>query len=263
MKRLVLLSFAVLLLVFLKACTKDAPIEITDNPSDLHTHDHSKEGSVRFEFSNVVGSSPLVLNDVEYLTPGNDPFRVSLFSYYISNIKLIGEDGSRYAEDESYHLIRHENNGSKIFTINTVPSGKYKELTLMIGVDSTRNVSGIQEGALDPVWGMFWSWNTGYIMAKLEGTSPAAGTGGNVFMYHPGGFQTKTGAVVQVTLPLGNMEVKAGQTRTIKLNADVLEWFTSPHAINISAMPIVHNAGASSRKLAENYANMLTIKAVE
>lgn len=263
MKRLVILSFAVLSLVLFKACTKDEPIEIAERPTDLHTHDPSKQGAVRFEFTNVVGSSPLVLNDVEYRTPGDDAFRVSLFSYYISNIKLVRSDGSRYSEDESYHLIRQDNAGSKIFTINTVPAGNYKELTLMIGVDSARNVSGIQEGALDPVWGMFWSWNTGYIMAKLEGTSPVAGTGGNVFMYHTGGFEPKTGAVIPVTLSLGNLEVKPGETRTIKLNADVLEWFTTPHSINISAMPIVHNAGTSSRKLAENYANMLTIKAVE
>ena len=30
---------------------------------------------------------------------------------------------------------------------------------------------------------MFWDWNAGYIFLKIEGTSPAAGMGGD-FMYH-------------------------------------------------------------------------------
>jgi hypothetical protein len=44
----------------------------------------------------------------------------------------------------------------------------YNRLSFVIGVDSARNVSGAQTGALDPANGMFWTWNTGYIMAKWK-----------------------------------------------------------------------------------------------
>jgi hypothetical protein len=47
-------------------------------------------------------------------------------------------------------------------------------IRFLLGVDSARNVSGIQTGALDPARGMFWTWNSGYVMAKIEGSSPSA-----------------------------------------------------------------------------------------
>jgi hypothetical protein len=58
-----------------------------------------------------------------------------------------------------------------------------------LGVDSIRNVSGIQTGALDPLKGMFWTWNSGYVMAKLEGSSESSNSAGNRFTYHIGGFR--------------------------------------------------------------------------
>ena len=71
-------------------------------------------------------------------------------------------------------------------TLSDVPEGSYTEMSYVLGVDSTRNVSGAQAGALSTANGMFWSWSTGYIMLKAEGTSPNSGTGS--FSFHLGGF---------------------------------------------------------------------------
>ena len=40
---------------------------------------------------------------------------------------------------------------------------------LYLGVDSVLNYNGVHEGALDPINGMYWTWQTGYIHCKLEG----------------------------------------------------------------------------------------------
>jgi hypothetical protein len=69
-----------------------------------------------------------------------------------------------------------------VFDFINVPAGTYTGMYLTMGVDSARNVSGAQEGALDPANGMFWSWTSGYIMIKAEGLSPQ-GAGGS-FTYH-------------------------------------------------------------------------------
>jgi hypothetical protein len=61
-------------------------------------------------------------------------------------------------------------------------------MEFMIGVDSARNNSGAQTGALDPTNGMFWSWSTGYIMAKFEGTSAQSPAAANALKFHIGGF---------------------------------------------------------------------------
>ena len=53
-----------------------------------------------------------------------------------------------------------------------MPAGNYNSLSFLLGVDSMHNVSGAQTGALDPANDMFWTWNSGYVMAKMEGASP-------------------------------------------------------------------------------------------
>jgi len=52
---------------------------------------------------------------------------------------------------------------------------------------------------------MFWTWNSGYIMAKLEGTSPVSSQPNNKFEYHIGGFREPVNVVskVRVAFPLG------------------------------------------------------------
>ncbi len=61
----------------------------------------------------------------------------------------------------------------------------------LLGVDSLHNVSGAQTDALDPAKDMFWTWNTGYVMAKLEGNSPSSALVNNKYEFHVGGFSGK------------------------------------------------------------------------
>lgn len=62
------------------------------------------------------------------------------------------------------------------------------QTTVFLGTDSLTNVSGILEGDLDPIHGMYWSWNSGYINFKLEGywsNEPQ-----QKFEYHIGGYRS-------------------------------------------------------------------------
>ena len=130
------------LLVF--SCKKD--------PVEPHEHDpEPTTGSLKIEFEAMVDTSALVFNTKNYLNANGDTFNVSVFKYYISNIVLTKSDNSTYTEPNSYHLIDHSNASSLVVTIPDVPNGEYKGITFMIGVDSIRNVSGVQSGDLDPV----------------------------------------------------------------------------------------------------------------
>ena len=81
----------------------------------------------------------------------------------ISNFKLKKSDGTWWIHPESYFLVDLSNDLSTTLDLGSVPSGEYTELSYTIGVDSLRNVSGAQSGALSTTNNMFWSWNTGYI----------------------------------------------------------------------------------------------------
>jgi len=43
------------------------------------------------------------------------------------------------------------------------------KISLLFGIDSTIQVGGVGTGALDPLRGMYWTWQTGYVQWKMEG----------------------------------------------------------------------------------------------
>ena len=56
--------------------------------------------------------------------------------------------------------------------------------SLVFGVDSVTQVLSSYEGVFDPLEGMYWTWQNGYIAVKMEGNYM-----GEEFVYHLGGFR--------------------------------------------------------------------------
>jgi hypothetical protein len=174
------------------------------------------EGHVALEFDHKWGMdwAPFSMN-TEMTHPGTgEKITFTTLRYYISNVKLKKEDGTWWSQPESYHLVTVDENTAPEFELDAVPVGKYTAIEYTIGVDSTRNVSGAQTGALAPSNGMFWSWLTGYIFIKAEGTSPESGSSNGEFKYHIGGFKNSnnTNAIRTTTVDFpGILEVKGGE----------------------------------------------------
>lgn len=232
-------------------------------------------GSVEIEFDNQAGDKSLIFGN-SYTTAFGDEVKFSTFNYFISNIVLVKTDGTEYTvpKDDSYFLCKHEDAASRLITLNNVPAGDYSGLRFVLGIDSAKSVSPIGErtGVLDPASGangMYWSWNAGYIFVKVEGTSPQApvdpGSGENIFQYHTGlfgGFDSPTInnlKTVKLTVPDEAAAVRANhEAPHFHLFVDVLQMFTSPTNISIAANPYSH-AGAYSKTVADNYADMFVI----
>ncbi|MCX6296168.1 MAG: hypothetical protein NTX97_08880 [Bacteroidetes bacterium] len=251
--------FAFFLSVTLLAssCKKDKDEE-TPTPSVPA----ATSGSLALHFENMVGDSALVMNTESYVTANNDTITVSAFKYYISNIVLTKSGGGTYVENESYHLIDASDLLTGEFTLPNVPFGDYTGITFMIGVDSTRNVSGAQTGALDPVNGMYMGMGAGYIQATLEGLSPQSTSGGHMFMYQVAGFQgiynpLKT---ISPTFSGGIATVTSSVIPEIHFKTNLLEWFTTPNNISISAVSMVMSVNSTSLNFADNYADMISVE---
>src|SRR4051812_28015316 len=148
------------------ACKKDSSTPATETETPPVT---ATTGSLKIELEHMVDTLPLEF-DKNYVNPKGDTFKVSKFNYFISNIVITNMDNSTYVEPNSYHLVKHSDAASTFITLENVPIGSYKSIRFMLGVDSARNVSGVQNGDLDlsKSGDMFWSWNTGYIFFKLE-----------------------------------------------------------------------------------------------
>jgi hypothetical protein len=213
-------------------------------------------GEVDIHVENVAGGSTLALN-TPYTTAAGETFRVTELRYYLSNVKLLRADGSSWAAPDSYYLIDQALTTSQHLELKGIPAGDYYKIQLTIGVDSARNVAGAQTGALDPVHGMFWDWNSGYIFLRLNGSSPQAPGNGGLFM-DVAGFRRpyNTLRTVTLNLPGGSaaaLHVRAEAAPNVHIKANVLKMFDGPSPIRFGQTSFVAG-GADAMKLADNYA---------
>jgi hypothetical protein len=125
-----------------------------------------KTANLQIQFRHVINNEIIKLDNVTYVNDLGQTYTVSKFKYYIGQIRLRKTDGKEFLVDE-YFLIDEEDEASKTVSLENIPAGEYEAISFILGVDSLRNCSGAQSGALDPFKGMFWSWNTGYIFLKL------------------------------------------------------------------------------------------------
>ncbi len=219
-----------------------------------------KSGSdITLSFENFAGDSLLKFDTVKYINAVGQKFTISKLRYYISNIHLVSADGNDYLLND-YYLVDEDEPDSKRILLKGVPSGKYSGISFTLGVDSLRNCSGIQSGALDPVKGMFWAWNTGYIFLKIEGKSAQSTSPGNIIEFHIGGYQQPANCIRTIKLNFKEEKVISNNTinSTLKIKADALEIFKSPVNIDFSKLSSVtdfHNAVM----IADNYIDMFTI----
>lgn len=252
MKQIISILFLVLL--FASACNKRIePVPATNI---------GEKSSITLSFNNVVNGSPMVLKDVNYLNANGDTFTVTAYKYYISNIKFTGDDGTVYSEPESYHLIDEEKSSSKTFVVKNIPAGNYVKVSFLIGVDSEKNVSGAHDGALDLANGMFWDWNSGYIMAKFEGRSPQSDS--KFLTFHIGGYSGPNNVLRWVNLSLPTPAIATnGKNTSISIRSDAAEWFKNPSTIEFFKFSLLMSPGSGASGIADNYADMFTIDHIE
>jgi len=120
-----------------------------------------------------------------------------------------------------------------------------------MGVDSLRNVSGAQSGALAVANNMFWSWNSGYIMVKAEGTSPNSGSGS--FAFHLGGFMGNNNVVTVKTVNFaGNaLTVSGGNTSEVHLTVNPAKlWHSSASLATTSSLMM---PGTTAKTMATDF----------
>ena len=105
--------------------------------------------------------------------------------FYVSDFMLLKNDKIVYKPNANFNLIDLE---KKLQVVIANKNIIFDAIKFSIGIDSLTNVSGAMGGDLDPVNGMYWAWQSGYINFKLEGTSKVCDTRNNAFQFHVGGY---------------------------------------------------------------------------
>jgi hypothetical protein len=235
-----LLAVAVLFsALFMGSCKKD-------------DHNHDTDSDVKIILNHKWGMSgaDFAMNTNLVHPMNGDTMNFTKFKYYVSNIKLKKDDGSWWVQPESYHLVDLSDLSTETITLNSVPVGEYTEMSYTLGVDSARNVSGAQSGALSTTMDMFWSWTTGYIMVKAEGNSPQS-TSGN-FVFHLGGFSGANNIVTEKNIQFSTdmLTVKGESTSEVHIIANPAKLY---HADPLSAGTTVMMPGAKAIRMSSNF----------
>lgn len=201
-----------------------------------------------------------------YTNHFGESFSISQLKFYVHEMQFFNTDSSHITTTgkNDHFLIDFSDTTTTVLKYAIYPY-KYNRIGFFIGVDSSRNFSGAQTGALDPAKGMFWTWNSGYIMAKMEGNSPQANTPNNKFEFHIGGFSGLDNTIQYPILnfPFGELlDVKNNKVSEITIEVNVAAWFYNPHDIKIAAHPVITTPGTLARQVSENYSKMCTVSKV-
>ena len=226
--------------------------------------DAEKSYTIQVTFRPVVKGQPLVFGQ-PYTNAFGEDYNITSFRFYASPLSLPDDYTVLPAAGEAkYRLIDAATGNTLSFTV-AARENILTRFSFQIGVDSIDNVSGAQANDLDPAKGMFWTWNSGYIMAKLEGSSSYSGVPDKRFTYHIGGFSGENNTIRQVTLSIPEnrqITLQEQRTTTIIVDADIDKWFHAEHALRIADNAFVHSPGPLAGLYADNYATLFSIASI-
>jgi hypothetical protein len=157
-------------IVLFTSCDKD---EVTVEP-----------GQLQVKFDNMVDNEDLQL-EKNYVINGKN-YKFENIRYWISNIRLLKEDGSWYSVPDSYYLIEETGaisiqDGQYTYaarkredvSLNGIPQGSYKAIEFGIGIDKEKNdnlsLTGGELSMMNGMTNIAWMWHTSYIFSSLKG----------------------------------------------------------------------------------------------
>lgn len=201
-------------LLILTSCDE----EETDENVDFSGVKFTQTGQLNLSFNHVFGADTFVLGK-PFLTPLADTVTSNQLRYYVSNVSLLNSNGN-WVNLKNYNLIDISVPNSQKPVINNVPQGVYTKIRFFVGVDSAENFGGLHTGELDPSYGMYWTWATGYVFFRLKGRY----NGNQSLTFDLGG----NANLPMVEIDLGNYK-ESGSLHKFSINFNLADIFVSPN----------------------------------
>ena len=124
-----------------------------------------KPKPITLSFLPYFGKDSLVINKNYFSEIIRDSVSIQSLRFYLSDINLIKNGRKIYQVKNQHNLI--DISKKLQVKISTKSELEFDSIQFDIGVDSLSQVSGAMGGDLDPMKGMYWSWQSGYINFKL------------------------------------------------------------------------------------------------
>lgn len=208
----------------------------------------SKPKTIILFFIPCFGKEKLVIDKNYYSEIISDSISIQSLRFYVSGIYLLKNGKSIYQTKNQCNLI--DISKKLRIEINTKSELDFDCIQFNIGVDSSKQVSGVMGGDLDPMNGMYWTWQSGYINFKLEGKSNICNTRNNIFQFHIGGYQSPNNTIQKIMLPVKNVT-------NIIIRFDIKNFLSQIDLKNVNE---VVSPSYKSVQISKQYANIFSIE---
>ncbi len=152
-----------------------------------------------------------------------DSVQLDLLRCYVGTINLMYKGKIVWVDSLPYHLLDASSNEGLLIKLRIPAHLAYNAIRFSIGVDSITNTAGVQGGDLDPMKGMYWAWQSGYINVKMEGHCSASSDVKKEFQFHLGGFLPPDASIQFLEIP-----IKASASLDVMMQMDsffkVIDW---------------------------------------
>lgn len=198
-------------------------------------------------FSLVKNKTKLEINKTYII--GDDSITPRKLNFYISHIECLKNSKVIFTPKEKYFLVDLESENYSKLNLETKLS--FDSIRFNIGTDSLANVSGAMEGALDPINGMYWAWQSGYINFKFEGTIQDKTSKNKSFQYHIGGYLAPYKTIKTLTYPVTKNK------NVIELEIDLEKFFKY---FDLKELNHIMSPGEKAVELSNHYKDFILIK---
>lgn len=198
--------------------------------------------AVKVVMHNLIGDSSIVSGHF-YNRTGGESFSLDVLKYYLSHAALISDAGdtvylNQHTLIDEFDANRHGFSSSP--SIADLGSHHFNEMIFGMGVDQKHNISGDQAGDLDPVYGMIWTWSTGYIFLKHEGQFISSNGSALPLLYHLG---TKN-AFAAISLPI-DLTIENEKSYQVNLKFDLNKMYSAVDTIGFENNNVIQSTGPS------------------
>lgn len=162
---------------------------------------------IKFNIIPLYENNTFSLKDQKLSVNSKDSLKIEIVKFYLTSFQLLKENKVIYSEKNSFHLVDVSIPSSLSFNLPVETFMAFDEINFNLGIDSLTNSFGVQGGDLDPTKGMYWTWQSGYINFKVEGTSLRCNTRNHEFIFHLGGFTSPYNAVQKINLSTSTNKV--------------------------------------------------------
>jgi hypothetical protein len=147
---------------------------------------YSQNKKVKISFNPKWKESNALLYKTYSSSNITDSILISKMKFYISQVSLVSDDSSILI-NKSFLIDAEESNS---LFLEIPEAFKIKQVLFLLGTDSLTNVSGAMDGDLDPLKGMYWTWQSGFINVKIEGAHIKGDGESDQFHIHLGGYRS-------------------------------------------------------------------------